>query len=141
MAIIPVEVGDLLLTPFFKSSSQGDEAMSEEIANNVVDAGVRTSLSQAVKHTVNATTGIPGLGDVAGQVTNAAYPVIPNEVKVGAGAGGLLCVHMGTHIIAAGTAGSIAYGGAVLAAFLPFVAVGAAIGGGIWAARKIAKHL
>jgi hypothetical protein len=115
--------------------------MSEQLAKDVGSLVLRTSLSQAVKHSVNATTGIPGLGDALGQAANSGYDLIPNEVKIGAGAGGFLAVTMGTHIISVGTAGSIAFGGAVLGAFLPFVAVGAAIGGLLWVGKKVADEL
>lgn len=105
---------------------------SEKLANDIGKLALRTSLSQAVKHSVTAVTGVPVLGDAAGQATNTAYDMIPTEVKAGAGAGGVLAVHMGTHIMSVGTVGSIAYGGAVLTAFLPFVATGAVIGGAWW---------
>ena len=113
--------------------------MSEEITKVIGKAIVRTSLAQAAKYAVTAGTGNAGLGEAAGHVTGASYDHIPDPVKVGAGAGGVLCVHMGTHMIAAGTAGSIAAGTATLAAFLPFVAVGATIGGALWVIKKLCE--
>jgi len=116
--------------------------MSDESSNNdaLIKAGdfaLKTALSQAVRHAVNATVGIPPLGDALGSATSLGYESIPKEVKAGAGVGGFLAVNAATHIISVGTPGAIAYGTAVLGAFFPILAVGAVIGGAIWLGKQL----
>ena len=87
---------------------------SENNTLNVAEVANRVGMSQAVEHVVTAASGNPLIGKAAGQTTNLVYSHVPGEIKAGAGIGGLLAINAGSHMIAMGTAGSIAAGTAAI---------------------------
>jgi hypothetical protein len=125
----------LLHESFQRIGAMPKKRKKEDNVAKAADAVVRFGLSKSVEHVSTPVVG-PAIGKALGVGTSIAYSHLPNEVKAGAGVGGVLAVNAGTHMIAAGCGGSLV---AVIATAPVWMAVGAIVGGALWVFGKLSE--